>query len=173
MEDFQIWELVDPDTLKPVAEGERGITICTNMNSESSSQLRFIVGDYTTFNSSPCDCGRTHVRAMGGFSGRADDLINLRGLKFYPSIIEEAVRAVAGVGDEYDATIETNKAGIDVMTVRVEHADFESSETIARAVAHEVRTRIEVRCEVEIIAPNTLPKTEFKAKRIFDNRNKR
>ena len=173
MEDFQIWELVDPDTLKPVAEGERGITICTNMNSESSSQLRFIVGDYTTFNSSLCDCGRTHVRAMGGFSGRADDLINLRGLKFYPSIIEEAVRAVAGVGDEYDATIETNKAGIDVMTVRVEHADFESSETIARAVAHEVRTRIEVRCEVEIIAPNTLPKTEFKAKRIFDNRNKR
>ena len=110
---------------------------------------------------------------MGGFSGRADDLINLRGLKFYPSVIEEAVRAVAGVGDEYDATIETNKAGIDVMTVRVEHADFESSETVARAVAYEVRTRIEVRCEVEIIAPDTLPKTEFKAKRIFDNRNKR
>ena len=170
MEDLQVWELIDPDTLEPVAEGQRGITVCTNMNSESSSQLRFIVGDYTTFDSSPCDCGRTHVRAIGGFRGRADDLINLRGLKFYPSVVEEAVRAVPGVGDEFDVRIETHQSGIDVMTVRVEHADHESPDAVALAVANAVQTRIEARCEVEVIAPDTLPKTEFKAKRIFDHR---
>ncbi|MEE3288715.1 MAG: AMP-binding protein [Pseudomonadota bacterium] len=171
MEDLQVWELIDPDTLEPVAEGQRGITVCTNMNSESSSQLRFIVGDYTTFDSSPCACGRTHVRAMGGFCGRADDLINLRGLKFYPSVIEEAVRAVAGVGDEFDVRIETRESGIDVMTVRVEHVDHESPDAVALAVANAVQTRIEARCEVEVIALDTLPKTEFKAKRIFDHRD--
>jgi len=108
---------------------------------------------------------------MGGFCGRADDLINLRGLKFYPSVIEEAVRAVAGVGDEFDVRIETRESGIDVMTVRVEHVDHESPDAVALAVANAVQTRIEARCEVEVIALDTLPKTEFKAKRIFDHRD--
>ena len=60
--------------------------------------------------------------------------------------------------------------GIDVMTVRVEHADHESPDAVALAVANAVQTRIAARCEVEVIAPDTLPKTEFKAKRIFDHR---
>ncbi|MBZ0216793.1 MAG: AMP-binding protein [Fimbriimonadaceae bacterium] len=172
MEDFQVWELVDPDTMEPVPEGARGITVCTNMNSESSSQLRFIVGDYTTFDTSRCACGRTHVRAIGGFSGRADDLINLRGMKFYPSVVEEGVRAVEGIGDEYDVRIETNNEGIDIMTVRVEHAAHKSPQPIIAKLENELQTRIEVRCQVEVLAPDTFPKTEFKAKRVFDNRDK-
>ena len=52
MEDFQVWELIDPDTNERLPVGERGITVCTNMNSESSSQLRFVVGDYTTLDDS-------------------------------------------------------------------------------------------------------------------------
>ena len=92
MEDLQVWELIDPQTGARVPEGGRGITVCTNMNSESSSQLRFVVGDYTVFDTARCACGRTHVRALGGFHGRADDLLNLRGIKFYPSVLEDAVR---------------------------------------------------------------------------------
>ena len=74
MEDLQVWELIDPQTGARVPEGGRGITVCTNMNSESSSQLRFVVGDYTVFDTGRCACGRTHVRALGGFHGRADEL---------------------------------------------------------------------------------------------------
>jgi phenylacetate-CoA ligase len=166
MEDVQVWELVDPDTRQRVAEGARGITVCTSLNSESSPQLRFVVGDYSVFDPSPCACGRTHVRAVGAFAGRADELINLRGVKMYPVQVEAAVRAVAGIGDEYEIVLASNADGLDVMTVRVEHA----SPSVAKDVAAEIRTRCEIRCDVEVLAPGTLPKTEFKARRVRDTR---
>jgi len=172
MEDFQVWELIDPDTNERLPIGDRGITVCTNMNSESSSQLRFVVGDYTTLDDSKCECGRTHVRAVGGFQGRADDLINLRGIKFYPSVVEEGVRAVDGIGDEYEVILETNKDGIDTMTIKVEHPGHDAPEPVIAAVQNAVTSRIEVRVDVDVLAPDTYPKTEFKAKRVFDKREK-
>ncbi|MCP3938642.1 MAG: phenylacetate--CoA ligase, partial [Actinomycetia bacterium] len=173
MEDFQVWELADPDNdMAPVAEGERGITVCTNMNSESSSHLRFVVGDYTTFDTAPCQCGRTHVRAIGGFQGRADDLVNMRGIKFYPSDVESGARAVDGVGDEYEVILDTNSDGIDTMLIRVEHADHAAPDAVVAAVQNAVTSRIEVRVDVEVLAPDTFPKTEMKAKRVIDKRKK-
>ena len=166
MEDVQVWELVDPDTKRRVDDGERGLTVCTSLNSESSPQLRFLVGDYSVFTTAPCPCGRTHVRAVGGFAGRADELINLRGVKMYPVQLEDAVRAVPGIGDEYEIVLATNADGLDVMTVRVEHADA----TVGELVGKEIRARCEVRCAVDVLAPGTLPKTEFKARRVRDTR---
>jgi phenylacetate-CoA ligase len=157
---------VDADTKERVAEGERGLTVCTSLNSESSPQLRFLVGDYSTYTSDRCDCGRTHVRAIGAFAGRADELINLRGIKMYPVQLEEAVRSIPGIGDEYEIVIATNANGLDVMTARVEHTDRAVAEQIVRAI----QTRCEVRADVEVLAPGTLPKTEFKAKRVRDTR---
>ena len=173
MEDLQVWELIDPQTGARVPEGSRGITVCTNMNSESSSQLRFVVGDYTVFDTARCACGRTHVRALGGFHGRADDLLNLRGIKFYPSVLEDAVRSVPGVGDEYEVVLDTNQDGIDFMTVLVEHPDYHQPEAVIRAVQNAVSSRIELRVSVEVTPPDTLPKTEFKTKRVKDRRQKR
>ena len=172
MEDIQLWETVDPEQLKPVARGQRGLTVCTCLNSESSPQLRFLVGDYTVLDHSPCACGRTHVRALGSFQGRADDLINLRGIKMFPTQIEEAVRGVAGVGDEFEIVLTTNTDGLDVMTVRVEHAEHESSGGVRTKIADEIRTRCEIRSDVEVLKPGTLPKTEFKAARVKDRRGK-
>jgi phenylacetate-CoA ligase len=166
MEDVQIWELVDAESRQPVAEGARGLTVCTSLNSESSPQLRFLVGDYTVLTSERCACGRTHLRAVGAFAGRADELINLRGVKMYPVQLEAAVRAVPGVGDEYEIVLATTRDGLDVMTARVEHPDG----SIRAQVAREIQVRCEVRCDVEVLAPGTLPKTEFKARRIRDTR---
>ncbi len=169
MEDIQIWEAVDPDTRQSLAPGARGLTVCSSLNSESSPALRFLVGDYATFTHEKCACGRTHARAVGSFAGRADDLINLRGIKMYPVQIEEAVRAVDGIGDEYEIVISRDEAGLDVMTIVCEHADHAGS-NIANAVAAEVRARCEVRVGVSVTPPGTLPKTEFKAKRVRDTR---
>jgi phenylacetate-CoA ligase len=166
MDDIQIWELVDADSKEQVAEGGRGLTVCTSLNSEASPQLRFLVGDYSTYTTEPCACGRTHTRAIGAFAGRADDLINLRGIKMYPVQLEEAVRAVPNIGDEYEIVLSTDDNGLDVMTARVEHADAAAGEM----VRNEIRTRCEIRAGVEVLAPGTLPKTEFKAKRIRDER---
>lgn len=166
MEDIQIWETVDAESKDPTASGERGLTVCTSLNSEASPQLRFLVGDYTTLTADVCDCGRTHVRAIGAFSGRADDLINLRGIKMYPTELEQAVRSVSGIGDEYEIVLTKNDNGLDVMTARVEH----TSASVAEAVENEIRSRCEIRANVEVLRPGTLPKTEFKAKRIRDER---
>ena len=149
-----------------VREGKKADAETTNV--QASPQPRSLIGDYTTFNRQTCDCGRNHVRAMGSFTGRADDLINLRSVKFFPSQIEQAVRAVDGVGDEFEIALSTNDDGLHVMDVRVEHAD--GGDAIAEAVASEIRTHCEVRATVEVLAPNTLPKTEFKAKRVRDER---
>lgn len=168
MEDIQVWETVDADTLTPTAEGERGVSVCTNLNSESSAQLRFLVGDYTRLSFAPCPCGRNHVRALGCMTGRSDDLINLRGIKFFPVQIEEAVRAVRGTGDEFQVRLTTESDGLDVMAVVVEHTDA----SVADVVANEIRSRCEVRCTVKVVDPNTLPKSQMKAKRVFDERKK-
>jgi phenylacetate-CoA ligase len=170
MEDVQIWEVVDPDTRKAVPPGQRGLTVCTCLNSESSPQLRFLVGDYTTLDEAPCACGRTHVRALGAFTGRADDLIVLRGIKMFPAEVEQAVRAVPGVGDEFEIVLSTRDDGLDVMTVRVEHPAHAAPAGVAEHVASELRTRCEVQASVDVLAPDTLPKTEFKARRVRDTR---
>jgi len=173
MEDVQIWETVDPETLAPTAPGQRGLTVCTNIISESSPQLRFLVGDFTTLDYGGCDCGRNHVRAMGCFAGRADDLINLRGIKFFPTQVEQAVRAVPELGDEYQVVLSSRDAdGMDVMTVLVEYGGVEKPEAIVEAVATAVRGQCEIRADVQVLPPDTLPKTEFKAKRVRDERHK-
>jgi phenylacetate-CoA ligase len=171
LEDVQVWEVVD-EIRKELPDGQRGLTVCTSLNSEASPQLRFLVGDYTVLERTRCACGRTHARAVGSFSGRADDLINLRGIKMFPVQIEQAVRAIPGAGDEFEILLSVNSDGLDVMTVRMEHAEHGAPAAIASAVANEVRTRCEIRADVEVLAPGTLPKTEFKARRVRDQRNK-
>jgi phenylacetate-CoA ligase len=168
MEDVQFWEVVDAKSRASLPDGERGLTVCTNLNSESSPQLRFLVGDYTVLDRGTCDCGRTHARAIGSFCGRADDLINLRGIKMFPVDVEDALRRVAGVGDEFEIVLATTESGLDVMTVRVEHAE----NGVGALVANEIRSRVEVRVDVEVLKPGTLPKTEFKARRVKDQRIK-
>jgi len=172
LEDVQVWEVIDAETRQRLPDGQRGLTVCTSLNSESSPQLRFLVGDYTVLDRTRCACGRSHVRAVGAFAGRADDLINLRGIKMFPVQIEEAVRSLPGIGDEFEIVIATDASELDVMTVRIEHADHAAPEALSAALAEELRTRCEVRVGVEVLAPGTLPKTEFKAKRVRDLRAK-
>ena len=171
-EDSQVWETVQAGDYTRCATGERGLTVVTNLNSEGSPQLRFLMGDYTTLDTGACECGRTHVRAMGSFVGRADDLINVRGVKFFPVDIERAVRSIPGVGDEYEIVLATDAGGMDVMTVRIEHAEHARPAALVERLETEIRTRVEIRASAEVLVPGTLPRTEFKAKRIRDARRK-
>ena len=152
MEDIQVWELVDPDSREIVGKAQRGLTVCTSLCSESSPQLRFLVGDYATFNTDVCECGITHVRAMGCFNARADDLINLRGLKMYPSQLEDLVRAVPNAGDEFEIVLSTNDEGMDIMDIRVEHPDYRKPDRICDELSDAVRSTLEVRVGVEVLS---------------------
>lgn len=168
-DDTHIWEVIDPATGQPVADGERGISVVTNLLSEASPQLRFVVGDYTALTREACGCGRTSTRALGGFAGRADDMLNVRGVTLFPVSVEDAVRSVAGLGDEFAIEITTENE-LDVLTVRVEAMPGGDEQVLAADVEREVRARCELRPVVEVLAYGTLPPTERKARRVTDLR---
>jgi phenylacetate-CoA ligase len=172
LEDTQLWEVVDPETHVSLPDGQRGLSVVTNLASEASPQLRFLVGDFTTLTHEPCPCGRTHARAVGGFLGRADDLLNVRGVTLFPAAVEDAVRRVPGVSNEF-AIVLTRDRELDTLIVQVEvHAGtpVEDYPAVAQQVEREVRSRCELRPVVEVLPPGTLPPTEFKAKRVRDLR---
>ncbi|MGH7905908.1 MAG: phenylacetate--CoA ligase family protein [Candidatus Binataceae bacterium] len=171
-EDLQIWETVDPRTFEPVAEGERGLTVVTNLNSEGSPQLRFLIGDFTILDQGRCVCGRTLARARGGFVGRADDMLNVRGITLFPTAIEEVVRGFDAVGDEFQIVLETEGV-MDTLTIVAETAEALSAgdgDELRVRLAAEISRRCEIRPRVELVAAGSLPKTEFKAKRVIDRR---
>jgi phenylacetate-CoA ligase len=172
MADTQIWETVDPVTLEPVGEGQRGLSVVTNLVSEASPQLRFLVGDFTALGAGRCDCGRNHPRALGGFVGRADDMLNVRGVTLFPSSVEDAIRRVAQAGNEFEIRL-TRERDLDVLTLRVEPAVDANVDAVelGRRIESEIIARCELRPVVEVLAPGTLPKTEFKAKRVRDLRS--
>jgi phenylacetate-CoA ligase len=173
MEDTHIWETVDPESLGPVPEGQRGLSVVTNLCSEASPQLRFLVGDFTTLTHAPCACGRTHVRAMGGFLGRADDMLNVRGVTLFPSAVEDAVRRVAAIGEEFQIVVSHDARGMDLLTIVAEprpEIPRDRYPSLAQQIETEIISRCELHPVVDLRPYGTLPKTEFKAKRVKDLR---
>jgi phenylacetate-CoA ligase len=172
LEDCQIWETVDPQTFEPVPAGGRGLTVATNLISEGSPQLRFLVGDFATFTEERCACGMTHVRALGGFRGRADDMLNIRGLTVFPSAVEEVVRDIRELGDEFQIVV-TLEHDLDCLRVVAEPRPDVAERrhaALADRIASDVRAKIGIRPEVELRPFGTLPKTELKARRVRDER---
>ncbi|HLQ10651.1 MAG TPA: AMP-binding protein [Ktedonobacteraceae bacterium] len=171
MEDVQVWEVVD-EQMHTLPDGNRGLTVVTNLCSEASPQLRFLVGDYTTLTHEPCACGRTHARAVGGMSGRADDMLNVRGVTLFPSSIEDVVRRIPTLGAEF-AIVLTRERDLDVLIVQVEvpaEVSTERYSEIAGLVEREIRSQCELRAVIEVLPQGTLPPTQFKAKRVRDLR---
>ncbi|MDO8784590.1 MAG: AMP-binding protein [Syntrophales bacterium] len=173
MEDGQIWELVDDKNFDPVSEGERGLGVVTNLYSESPL-LRFMVGDYSVFNSGTCPCGRTHKKAIGGFAGRADDMLNIKGVTLFPSAIEDVVRGIDEIGDEFQIVITTEK-DMDQFTIVAEPKPSipkEDYPKVQNKIINEIAAKLELRPNVDLKPYGTLPRTEFKAKRVKDLRKK-
>jgi len=147
--------------------------VVTNLNSEGSPQLRFLVGDFATFDRDKCVCGRTFARALGGFQGRADDMLIIRGLKLFPSVIEEIVRSFDALGNEFQIVLETEGV-LDSFTIVAETSapvdEFHARELRARLEAEVIR-QCELRPRIRIVEPGTIPPTEFKARRVIDRRH--
>jgi phenylacetate-CoA ligase len=172
MEDLHIVELVDPVSFDPVPESQRGLSVATNLFSEAAPLIRFVIGDFGQFTTEPCACGRTHLRALGGFRGRADDLLNIRGVTVFPLAIEEVVRGMGELEDEFAITV-TNQAGLDELIVQVEVRGEPSAKeqgSLKEKLVQQLRAVIEVRPVVEIVPAHTLPRPEFKASRVHDQR---
>ena len=113
----------------------------------------------------------THALALGGFSGRADDMLNIRGVTLFPSAVEDALRSVAELGDEFEIVL-TREKGLDVFTVVVETArDGRRPPELRRKVEDAVVARCEIRPVVQVRPRGTLARTESKARRVRDLRS--
>ena len=134
--------------------------------------MRFLIGDYTVLRDEVCVCGRTHLRAGGGFWGRQDDMFKIRGLAVFPSAIEAVLRKLTELGDEFQIVV-SRESDMDVLTLVAETTTAVSesdSSAIQEKIRGEFRTKLGFDTVVKIVPPGTLPRTEFKAKRVQDTR---
>ncbi|PKO14792.1 phenylacetate--CoA ligase [candidate division BRC1 bacterium HGW-BRC1-1] len=175
-EDHFIVECIDPDTLEPMPDGERGELVLTSLTKEAMPILRYRTRDLATVDHSPCPCGRTGAR-MSRVVGRTDDMLIVRGANIFPSQIEEALLRIEGTAPQY--VIEVNRPGaLDEMTVRVEirPQDFSDKMSQMQALRDRIATVLHsatgISINVELIEPQTLERSIGKAKRVIDNRDK-
>jgi len=170
--DYYILELLDPETLEPVPPGEVGEMVVTTLKKEAAPLIRYRTRDLTRLIPHPCSCGSIfpmHDRILG----RSDDMFIIRGVNVYPSHIDEIISGFAEVGSEYQIILERGADGKDYMTLKVERErglDPARDEEVAGRIAEEIKKRVLVSCQVQIVDYGSLPRTERKSKRVFDYR---
>jgi phenylacetate-CoA ligase len=170
--DYYILEVLDPNTLQPVAPGEMGEMVVTTLCKEASPLIRYRTRDLTRAIPEPCSCG-TLLPLHDRILGRSDDMIIFRGVNIYPSQIDQVLSRIPEANCEFQVILDRREDGRDRMTIRLECCqglDADRRPELARKVADQIRGSILVRPEVEIVDHCSLPRSERKSKRIFDNR---
>jgi len=169
--DWYLLELLDPETLKPVPEGELGEMVVTTLTKEASPLVRYRTRDLTRLLPGPCPCGSAYPR-HDRIVGRDDDLFVYRAVSIYPSQIEALLAESPGVSSEYEIVLE-RRYGKDLMTIRVERDPAGSplrDEAIETEIEHRIKSQVMVSAEVEVVDYTTLPRNSSRAQRVFDRR---
>ena len=174
-EDYYIVEIVDPDTLEPVPDGEVGELVLTTLKREAMPLLRYRTRDLTRILPGDCPCGRHHLR-LDRMKGRSDDMIILKGVNIFPIQIETILMQFQELASDYLITLETVDDN-DAMTVDVEMKDlfiddYGKLQSLTREITRQLRDEILITPRVRLVPKNTLPKSEGKAVRVVDTRKK-
>ncbi|MFQ5912466.1 MAG: phenylacetate--CoA ligase family protein [Nitrospinota bacterium] len=171
-EDHHLIEVVDPETFRPVPEGQTGVMVITHLTREASPMIRYWTNDYARLDTGPCACGRTHARSPGGILGRHDDMVVYRGAKFYPIQVEDVIRGMDELGDEFQIVLSKDKrSGAEVCTVLAEPVPGRSDVPALRErVRQRLREALLVTPQVDLKPFGTLERTTHKAKRLRDER---
>ncbi len=170
--DYYILEILNPETLEPTAPGEVGEMVVTSLRKEATPLIRYRTRDLTRFIPGPCPCGNPLPR-HDHILGRSDDMFIFRAVNIYPGQIDHVLSQIPGTGSEYQVHLYRKEDGRDVMLIKVEQHSTDSPDEekrLAEMVAGEIRRQIMVRCQVEVLEYDTLPRTEGKSKRFFDHR---
>ena len=172
--DLFIYEIIDPETLEPVPDGEEGELVVTSLKKEGSPLVRYRTHDITRIIPGECSCGLSFPR-HGRIMGRSDDMFIYRAVNIYPSHIDLILSSIDKVGSEYQIHLDPQENGRDMMTIRVERGEGVSSDddkALAATISNKIRRQLLVRTDVEITAYNELPRTQKKSQRVFDYRNR-
>jgi len=174
-EDHFIVEILDPDTLRPVPDGEMGEVVFTTLTKEAIPVVRYRTRDISRIVPGVCECGRT-FRRMERITGRTDDMIIVRGVNVFPSQIEQVLAGIAGVAPHYQVML-TKRGALDHVEVHVEVTpdfgfdEIKRLESLQRKVRAEIASALAVNIDVKLVEPKSIQRSEGKAKRVVDMRN--
>jgi len=174
-QDVVYTEVCDPKTFRRMPYGERGTLVYTHLERTSQPMIRLVSGDLTVWTDEPNPCGRTYPRLPLGIFGRIDDMFTIRGENVYPSEIDAALNEIANYGGEHRIII-TRQAAMDELLLRVEadaatYAKGEAEIARFRAdVEHKMQALLGLRARVDVVNPQSIPRTDFKARRVIDDR---
>ena len=172
-EDYVIAEIIDPDTLLPVPDGETGELVLTTLRREAMPLIRYRTRDLTCIIPGECKCGRTH-RRIARFRGRSDDMIILKGVNLFPIQVETILMQFRELGSNYLITLET-VGNSDEMLIEVELSDlftddYAELQALAREITRRLRDELLLTPRLRLAARGSLPVQEGKAVRVKDLR---
>ena len=173
-EDHFLLEILDPNTLEPVPEGEVGELVITTLTKEAFPMIRYRTRDLTRFIPGPCACGRT-MRRMQRVMGRTDDMLIIKGVNVFPMQIEKVLFEVEGIEPHYQIIVDReNHADRLTVLVEVMESIFFDEMKKQRMVIDRIKSRLAsedgVQVEVKLVEEKTLARSEGKAKRVIDRR---
>ena len=175
-EDHFVPEVIDPDTLQQLPEGTEGELVFTCITKEALPLIRYRTRDLTSLTSGLCGCGRTLVR-MSRISGRSDDMIIIRGVNVFPSQIESVLLKTEEVSPHYILIVDRIN-NLDTLEVCVEAREMitldnkEYVSKVEKKISSEIFSIIGIRVNIKLVEPNTIERSEGKAKRIIDKRKR-
>ena len=174
-QDIVYTEVCDPKTFRRVPYGERGTPVYTHLERTSQPMIRLVSGDLTLWENGPSPCGRTYPRLPQGVFGRIDDMFTIRGENVYPSEVDAVVNRLAGYGGEHRIII-TREGAMDELVIRLEatpavHAAGDAAiQMLKDDASRQLHKMLGLRAKIEIVASGTFPRTDFKARRVVDDR---
>ena len=175
-QDIVYAELCDPEGFCRVPYGSRGTPVYTHLERTSQPMIRLVSGDLSHWVNEPNPCGRTYPRLPNGIYGRIDDMFTIRGENIYPSEIDSVLNDLGDYGGEHRIVI-TREAAMDELLVRLEGTPevyargADAIVALGRAAEDDLRRVLAVRTRVEVVPEGTIPRTDFKARRVIDDRD--
>lgn len=172
-QDIVYTEVCDPVTHRRLDYGSQGTPVYTTLERTSQPMIRLLSNDLTTWEAPSADRGRTYPFLPKGIYGRIDDMFTIRGENISPSAIDDVVMSAPDYGGEHRIVI-SRADTMDVLTVQVEYSDGVAEPSVgawAASISDRLRTVLGVGAMVVPVRQNTFDRTEFKAKRVVDDRD--
>jgi phenylacetate-CoA ligase len=172
-QDVDYTEVVNPDNPnQSFGYDRRGAVVYTHLWRKSQPMIRYFPGDETLITEQPCACGRTYPRMPHGIIGRLDDMIIVRGVKFYPGDVEQLLRGLEGMGTEFRILLE-RRGELDQVRIEAEYDAAVDAEQFRLQAEQRLCSGLGLRVNVDPKLPGTFPRTQFKARRVIDRREDR
>jgi phenylacetate-CoA ligase len=168
-QDVVYTEVCDPETNRRLPFGSEGTPVYTHLERTSQPMIRLQSGDLTRWESGPSPCGRTYPILPKGVYGRIDDMFTIRGENVYPAAIDEVLTALPDYGGEHRIFVSRDET-MDKLAVRAEHTAEADADAFQARAQEALRTTLGVSTAVVAVPPNTFERTEFKARRVVDER---